>query len=299
MSSVLTESIVMGLIFSVLTIGVFITFKILDFPDMSVEGTFPLGAFVYAKALTLGMNSVSAMFLALAAGSIGGLITYVLYRKFKIQSILSGILTMTFLYSVNLRITGTSNITFFEYKTVFQIFENIPKMAILLIIVLVIKVLMDSFLKTEKGYLLLATGDNETLVKSLGKNPDKYICLGLMISNALAALAGSLMAQSNGYADITMGQTIIVSALASITIGDAFLKNVGIVKRTTRAIFGAIIYRIIYGIAIHIGLEPSDLKGITAIIVVAFILYNNASSAGINILKEKKRGINVTNKESI
>lgn len=295
MSSVITESIVMGLIFSVLTIGVFITFKILDFPDMSVEGTFPLGAFVFARALTMGMNSVTGMILAFVAGAIGGLITFVLYRKFKIQSILSGILTMTFLYSVNLRITGTSNITFFEYKTVFQMFEKIPKMLILLIIVLVIKILMDAFLKTEKGYLLLATGDNETLVKSLGKNPDKYICLGLMLSNALAALSGTLMAQSNGYADITMGQTIIVSALASITIGDAFLKNSRFVKRTTRAIFGAIIYRIIYGVAIQLGLEPSDLKGITAIIVVVFILYNNASSKGFNILKEKKRGQSVKN----
>lgn len=296
MSSVLVESIVMGLIFSVLTIGVFITFKILDFPDMSVEGTFPLGAFVFSKALSMGMNSINGMVFAFLAGAIGGLITYVLYRKFKIQSILSGILTMTFLYSVNLRITGTSNITFFEYKTVFQIFESMPKILILLIIVFVIKILMDTFLKTEKGYLLLATGDNESLVKSLGKNPDKYICLGLMISNALAALSGTLMAQSNGYADITMGQTIIVSALASITIGDAFLKNSRFIKRTTRAIFGAIIYRIIYGVAIHIGLAPSDLKAITAIIVVVFILYNNASSLGMNILKEKKREQSVKNK---
>ena len=161
-------------------------------------------------------------------------------------------------------------------------------MLILAIITLVIKLILDWFLKTEKGYLLLATGDNETLVKSLGKNPDKYIAIGLVISNALAALAGALMAQSNGYADITMGQAIIVSALASVIIGDAFLKNANFLNRTTRAIIGAIIYRIIYGIALYLGLAPSDLKGITAIIVVFFIVYNNVSSKGLSVLKGKR-----------
>ena len=195
---------------------------------------------------------------------------------------------MTFLYSVNLRITGTPNITFFDYKTVFQLFESVPKILILIVIVLIIKFVLDWFLKTEKGYLLLATGDNETLVKSLGKNPDKYIAIGLVISNGLSALAGALMAQSNGYADITMGQSIIVSALASIIIGDAFLKNAKFLNRTTRAIIGAIIYRIIYGIALYMGLAPSDLKGVTAVIVVAFIVYNNVSLKRLSTLKEKR-----------
>lgn len=288
MNSVIIESIVMGLIFSVLTVGVVITFKILDFPDMSVEGTFPLGAFAFAKMITLEMNPIIAMVVSFLAGGVGGYITYILFRKVKIESILAGILTMTFLYSVNLRITGTPNITFFDYKTVFQLFESVPKILILIVIVLIIKFVLDWFLKTEKGYLLLATGDNETLVKSLGKNPDKYIAIGLVISNGLSALAGALMAQSNGYADITMGQSIIVSALASIIIGDAFLKNAKFLNRTTRAIIGAIIYRIIYGIALYMGLAPSDLKGVTAVIVVAFIVYNNVSLKRLSTLKEKR-----------
>lgn len=288
MNAVIIESIGMGLIFSILTIGVVITFKILDFPDMSVEGTFPLGAFVFAKMLTLGINPLLAMLASFLAGGFGGYITYVLFRKFKIQAILAGILTMTFLYSVNLRITNTPNITFFDYKTVFQLFESLPKIFILGLMTLIIKLALDWFLKTEKGYLLLATGDNEALVKSLGKKPDKYIAMGLIISNALAGLAGALMAQSNGYADITMGQAIIVSALASVIIGDAFLKNANFLNRTSRAIIGAIIYRIIYGIAIYIGLAPSDLKGITAIIVVFFIVYNNVSAKGLSILREKR-----------
>ena len=288
MNSVIIESIVMGLVFSVLTIGVVITFKILDFPDMSVEGTFPLGAFAFAKMITLEMNPIIAMVFSFLAGGVDGYITYILFRKVKIESILAGILTMTFLYSVNLRITGTPNITFFDYKTVFQLFESVPKILILIVIVLIIKFVLDWFLKTEKGYLLLATGDNETLVKSLGKNPDKYIAIGLVISNGLSALAGALMAQSNGYADITMGQSIIVSALASIIIGDAFLKNAKFLNRTTRAIIGAIIYRIIYGIALYMGLAPSDLKGVTAVIVVAFIVYNNVSLKRLSTLKEKR-----------
>lgn len=285
MNAVLTESLITGLIFSVLAIGVVITFKILNIADLSVEGTFPLGAFVFAKTLTMGMNPFLSMIFALISGAIAGYLTYFLYRRLKIEAILSGILTMTFLYSVNLRIAGTANVTFYEFKTIFQLFEKIPKLVVLAIIVLAIKFLMDWFLKTERGYLLLATGDNEKLVKALSKNPDKYTAIGLMLSNALVALAGALMSQSTGYADITMGQTIIVSALASVIIGDAFMKNFKFLTRTSRAIIGAIIYRMIFGIAIYAGLNPSDLKAITAIIVVLFLVYNQATEKGISVLK--------------
>ena len=195
---------------------------------------------------------------------------------------------MTILYTVNLRITGTSNVTFYELDVIFSIFSSIPKIVILLIIVGLIKIIMDWFLKTEKGYLLLATGDNERLVKSLGENPNKFYAYGLILSNALVALAGSLMAQSTGYCDITMGQTIIVSALASIVIGDAFLKNAKFLNRTTRAIIGAVVYRVIFGIAISAGLQPSDLKAVTAIIVIIFIVYNNMAGLGISKLRKRK-----------
>lgn len=282
MSSVLMESLVTGLIFSILAIGVVITFKILNLADLSVEGTFPLGAFVFAKVLTLGYSPFLAMALAFVMGGVFGYLTYFLYKRLKIDAILAGILTMTILYTVNLRITGTSNVTFYELDVIFSIFSSIPKIVILLIIVGLIKIIMDWFLKTEKGYLLLATGDNERLVKSLGENPNKFYAYGLILSNALVALAGSLMAQSTGYCDITMGQTIIVSALASIVIGDAFLKNAKFLNRTTRAIIGAVVYRVIFGIAISAGLQPSDLKAVTAIIVIIFIVYNNMAGLGIS-----------------
>lgn len=288
MSSVLMESLVTGLIFSILAIGVVITFKILNLADLSVEGTFPLGAFVFAKVLTLGYSPFLAMALAFVMGGVFGYLTYFLYKRLKIDAILAGILTMTILYTVNLRITGTSNVTFYELDVIFSIFSSIHKIVILLIIVGLIKIIMDWFLKTEKGYLLLATGDNERLVKSLGENPNKFYAYGLILSNALVALAGSLMAQSTGYCDITMGQTIIVSALASIVIGDAFLKNAKFLNRTTRAIIGAVVYRVIFGIAISAGLQPSDLKAVTAIIVIIFIVYNNMAGLGISKLRKRK-----------
>lgn len=288
MSSVLMESLVTGLIFSILAIGVVITFKILNLADLSVEGTFPLGAFVFAKVLTLGYSPFLAMALAFVMGGVFGYLTYFLYKRLKIDAILAGILTMTILYTVNLRITGTSNVTFYELDVIFSIFSSIPKIVILLIIVGLVKIIMDWFLKTEKGYLLLATGDNERLVKSLGENPNKFYAYGLILSNALVALAGSLMAQSTGYCDITMGQTIIVSALASIVIGDAFLKNAKFLNRTTRAIIGAVVYRVIFGIAISAGLQPSDLKAVTAIIVIIFIVYNNMAGLGISKLRKRK-----------
>lgn len=288
MSSVLMESLVTGLIFSILAIGVLITFKILNLADLSVEGTFPLGAFVFAKVLTLGYSPFLAMALAFVMGGVFGYLTYFLYKRLKIDAILAGILTMTILYTVNLRITGTSNVTFYELDVIFSIFSSIPKIVILLIIVGLIKIIMDWFLKTEKGYLLLATGDNERLVKSLGENPNKFYAYGLILSNALVALSGSLMAQSTGYCDITMGQTIIVSALASIVIGDAFLKNAKFLNRTTRAIIGAVVYRVIFGIAISAGLQPSDLKAVTAIIVIIFIVYNNMAGLGISKLRKRK-----------
>lgn len=288
MGAVLLVSLEQGLIFSLLAIGVVFTFKILDIADLSVEGTFPLGAFVLTKALTSGLDPITSMIISFTAGLIGGLVTFLLYKKLKIQALLAGILTMTILYSVNLRITGKPNVTFFDVETIFTKFDKIPKVMLLAIIVLIVKILVDILFKTEKGYLLVVTGDNEKLVKALGKNPDIYTCTGLMLSNGLVALSGSLMAQYQGFADAQMGATMIVTALASIIIGDTFLKNSRFLKLTTRAIIGAVAYRIIIGIAIHLGLNPTDLKAITAIIVIIFIVYNNISSLGISKIKMKK-----------
>lgn len=276
MSGLLQVTIEQGLIFSVLSIGVYITYKILDFPDLSVEGTFPLGAFVFAKFILLGASPGVATLMALLAGAAGGLVTYTLNIRFRIKAILAGILTMTLLYSVNLRINGKSNIGLSSFET---IFDSFGKMTVLLVVVFAVKMLMDRFLKSETGYLLIATGDNETLVKSLGQNSDRYKMMGLMISNALVSLSGALMAQSQGFVDITMGNSIIVVALASIIIGDTVMQRSSILKGTTRAIIGAVAYKMIGGLAIEMGLAPTDLKAISAFIVIAFLAYNNTKTS--------------------
>ncbi len=279
MNSLITISLEQGLIFAVLAIGVFITYKILDFPDMSVEGTFPLGAFIFAKFITNGFNPITSTIFAFIFGSLAGIITYFLHIKMKMASLLAGILTMTILYSVNLRINSKrinskANIPLYNNSSIFD-YGN--KIVVLVIIVLIIKILMDLFLKTEIGYLLIATGDNETLVKSLGVSCDKFKLLGLVLSNGIVAISGALMAQSQGFSDINMGTSIIVSALASIIIGDTILKRSTKIKGTTRAILGATSYKLIGGFAIDLGFAPTDLKAISAAIVIIFIGYNNMS----------------------
>lgn len=273
MNTLLLTSIEQGLIFSVLAIGVTITFKILDFADMSVEGTFPMGAFIFARLITSGLNPLTSTILSFLFGTLAGLITYTLNIKLKIKALLSGILTMTILYSVNLRLNGKSNVGLFNYSS---IFDNTEVIIILIIIAVAVKLAMDIFLKTEIGYLLIATGDNETLVKSLGEDSNKYKVIGLMLSNGLVALSGAMMAQYQGFAEITMGTGIIVVAIASIIVGDTILKNKKL-KNTTRAIMGALVYKFIGAVAIDLGLKPTDLKAINAIIVIAFLSYNTFS----------------------
>lgn len=282
MNTLILTSIEQGLIFAVLAIGVMITFKILDFADMSVEGTFPLGAFVFAKFITQGADPMTSTFAAFLFGSLAGLTTYILNIKLKIKELLSGILTMTILYSVNLRLNGKSNVALFEYSS---IFDGAQVVLVLIIIAAAVKILMDIFLNTEIGYLLIATGDNETLVKSLGENSNKYKLIGLMLSNGLVALSGAMMAQYHGFAEITMGTGIIVVAIASVIVGDTILKNANF-KNTTRAIIGALAYKFIGAVAIDLGIEPTDLRAVNAIIVIAFLSYN---TFGPEINKSKKR----------
>ena len=283
MNTLILTSIEQGLIFSVLAIGVTITFKILDFADMSVEGTFPFGAFLFAKLITTGFSPLISTLLSFAFGTLAGLLTYTLNIKLKIKALLSGILTATMLYTINLRLNGKSNIGLFSYDS---IYDGAEPVIVLILIVFTVKILMDVFLKTEIGYLLIATGDNETLVKSLGEDSNKYKLIGLMLSNGLVALSGALMAQYQGFSEITMGTGIIVVGIASIIVGDTILRNSRILKMTTRAITGALIYKFIGAVAIDLGLAPTDLKAINAIIVIMFLSYNTFSP--VKMKKERK-----------
>lgn len=296
MNTLIITSIEQGLIFAVLAMGVFITYKILDMPDLSVEGTFPFGAFLFAKFISMGIHPILSTLMAFCFGTLAGLSTATLFTKLKIKPILAGILTMTILYSVNLKTNGKSNVSLFNYSSVF---DNGSTLLILIIIVLSIKIILDLFLKTETGYLLIATGDNESLVRSLGANSDKYKFIGLMLANGLVALSGALMAQYQGFADMTMGNSIIVVALASIIIGDTIRKSSHTLKNTTRTIIGAIAYKLIGGIAIDLGLHPDNLRAVNALIVIIFISYNNFAIDLFKSGKSKGGEKNVKNNESI
>lgn len=262
-----------GLIFAVGALGVYITYTILDFPDLSVDGTFALGAAITGAFIIKGMDPFISLAAAFIGGAIGGLATGILHVKLKITNLLSGILVMIGLYSINLRIMGKANLPMFNKKNIFS--SNISIVITLVLIVMAVKLLMDILFKTKFGYILRATGDNDTLVTSLGVNKGTVKIAGLMISNGLVALSGAIMAQYQGFSDISMGTGFIVIALASIILGQSVFKKITLLKGTTIVIIGAFLYKLSVGFAINLGVPPTDLKLITSLIVVITIIINN------------------------
>jgi putative ABC transport system permease protein len=262
-----------GLIFSIVAVGVYITYRILDFPDLSVDGTFPLGAAVAATCLTKGINPFLACALALIAGCLGGAATGILHVKLKISNLMSGILVMIALYSINLRIMTKSNIPLFGKTTIFS--GSITPIIIIVIFAILVKLLLDLFLKTKLGFILKAVGDNEQLVTSLSVNKDTIKVIGLMLSNGLVALAGAMMAQYQGFADIGMGTGTVVMGLAAVIIGESIFGKINIIKATTAAMLGSIVYKAAIAGTLELGLSPNDLKLVTAIIVVLALSLNS------------------------
>lgn len=269
MISVVTQS----LILAIMAIGVYITFKILDFPDMTADGSYTMGAAISAAALAGGLNPLVGVLLAVVGGALAGMVTGLLHIKVKISNLLSGILTMGMLYSINLRIMGKSNIPLFTFPNLFK--GNIPPIVIALIFVLIAKILLDLFLKTGLGYTLKGVGDNEQMIKSLGINIGNIKILGLMISNALIALSGALMAQFQGFADVTMGIGTLVLGIASIIIGLTLFKKIRAVKATTAILIGAFIYQFTIYFALNLGMLSTDLKLISSLVIVAFLAVGN------------------------
>lgn len=281
--NVLANILEQGLIFSVVAIGIYITFKILDFPDMSVDGTFPLGAAVAALCLTKGMNAYYACVLALAAGCLGGLMTGLLHVKLKISNLMSGIIVMIGLYSINLRIMTKSNVPLFGETTIFS--GAVKPIIIIAVFAVAVKLILDLFLKTKLGFVLTAVGDNEQLITSLGINKGWIKILGLMVSNGFAALAGAMMAQYQGFADVGMGTGTVVMGLGAVIIGESVFGKLSFMKATTTAMLGSLIYRAAVAGALQVGLAPTDLKLVTAVIVVAALSLNNKE---LNIFTRKK-----------
>ena len=281
--NLIIDAIEEGLLFSIVSMGVYITYKILDFPDLSVDGTYPLGAAITAILLINGVNPWLAIIISAVGGAIAGGITAFLHVKLKISNLMSGILVMIALYSVNLRIMGRSNTPLFSTKTIFKN-TNLKSIFIIIIMVVICKIIIDTFLKTKRGFLLIAVGDNEQVVSSLGINKNGVKVLGLMISNGLVGMAGAIQAQKYGYADVTMGQGIVVMGLATVVIGITIFCKLSLFKCTTLSILGAIIYKVAIAIALRVNFNPNDLKLITAIIVIIALASNN----GIFKFKNKK-----------
>jgi len=281
---VILNALEQGLLFALVAMGVYITYKILDFPDLSVDGTFPLGASISAAMLVQGINPWITVLVATLGGACAGAVTGFLHVKLKISNLMSGILVMMGLYSINLRIMGKSNIPLFNTNYIFKN-SAINSIFIILAIVILVKVILDLFLKTKTGFLLVAVGDNEQVVSSLGVNKNIVKVLGLSISNALVALSGALTAQNQGFSDITMGTGIVVMGLAAVIIGTSIFGKLSIIKVTTLSIFGAIIYKLVVAVALWMKLNPNDLKILTAILVAIAL----ASNSGVFKIKNKRK----------
>ena len=265
----LQATIEQSLIFAIMVLGVYISFRILNFPDMTVDGTFPLGAAISAKLLTLGVNPYLTLLVALVAGAAAGAITGLIHVKLKVKDLLAGILVMTALYSVNLRVMGKSNIPLFEEDNIFN--TEYSMMITIVVLILINKFLLDYLLKTKFGFALKALGDNENLIVSLGLNEEKYKIYGLMIANAFVAFSGAVLAQYQGFADVGMGTGIIVIGLASIIIGDTLFGKRRRLAGTTIVIIGSILYRGVIAVTLSMGMDASDLKLITSVIVIIIL----------------------------
>jgi len=265
----LQATIEQSLIFAIMVLGVYISFRILNFPDMTVDGTFPLGAAISAKLLTLGVNPYLTLLVALVAGAVAGAITGLIHVKLKVKDLLAGILVMTALYSVNLRVMGKSNIPLFEEDNIFN--TEYSMMITIVVLILISKLLLDYLLKTKFGFALKALGDNENLIVSLGLNEEKYKIYGLMIANAFVAFSGAVLAQYQGFADVGMGTGIIVIGLASIIIGDTLFGKRRRLAGTTIVIIGSILYRGVIAVTLSMGMDASDLKLITSVIVIVIL----------------------------
>ena len=275
-----------GLVYGIMVIGVYLTFRILDFPDLTVDGSLPLGASISAVAITNGINPYLSLVLALAGGVLAGMVTAILNTKFKILHLLASILTMIALYSINIRIMGGPNVALLGSATVFDLVIGwgVPGQYAGILIFAIFSLCVTGFivwfLKTELGMAILATGDNPRMITSLGVNTHAVIILGVGLSNGLVALSGALIAQNQGAADVGMGIGTIIAGLASVIIGETIFGDNSVARAFIAALLGSVIYRL--AIALALGLEfgnfsfnPSDLNLITAILVIIALIAPN------------------------
>ena len=288
-----------GIIWGIMTLGVYITFKVLDFPDLTVDGSFALGGAVSAILISNGMNPFITLFFSFLAGSLAGLATGILNTKLQIPGILAGILTMIALYSINIRVMGgRPNIPLLGMANSLTIIQNILSLSKVVSDLLVgfvfsvfIVLIMYWFFGTEMGCAIRATGNNEKMIRALGVDTNVMKTIGLMISNALVSLSGALVTQSQGYADVGMGTGTIVIGLASVIIGEVIFGNrFNFLYKLSSIVMGSIIYRIIIAIVLQLGLKATDLKLLTAIIVAIALSVPMLNKKANKILSPKRKG---------
>ncbi|WP_225783855.1 ABC transporter permease [Xenophilus sp. Marseille-Q4582] len=274
-------AIEIGLIFGLVALGVWISFRIINFPDLTVDGSFPLGAAVAATLIVAGWNPFAASAVACVAGAASGWVTAWLNVRLKIMQLLASILVMIALYSINLRIMGKPNVALITEPTVFSLVpfgdmaEYWSKPLLLLIIVIVAKLVVDWFFNSEAGLAMRATGGNARMARAQGISTDRHTLLGLALSNALVALAGALFAQTQGAADISMGVGTIVIGLAAVIIGETLMPSRSLVVTTLACVLGAVLYRFFIALALNtefMGLQAQDLNLVTAVLVALALM---------------------------
>ncbi|KRL87609.1 ABC superfamily ATP binding cassette transporter, membrane protein [Lacticaseibacillus pantheris DSM 15945 = JCM 12539 = NBRC 106106] len=273
---ILTSSVAQGFLWAIMAIGVYLTFRILDIADMTAEGSFPLGAAITAHAITQGTNPVVATLMGAAGGALAGWVSGIMTTKLHIPDLLSGILTMTGLYSVNLFVMGMANVPLTgAMKTVFSMISigdsTTTTIVVGGVVIAIVIILLVAFFNTEMGLAARAVGNNEDMSAANGINADAMKIIVYMISNGLIALSGSLMAQTNGYADVSMGIGTIVIALAGIIIAEILLRNISFGKRLLTIIVGAIIYRLIIAIVLELGVDANALRLFYALMLTLFL----------------------------
>ena len=282
MLDMIIGTLTQGLIYALLSYGIYITYKILDFPDLTVDGSFPLGAAVTAVFLVKGFDPYLTLLIAMAAGALAGLATGLIHVRLKVRDLLAGIITMTALFSINLQIGG-SNLsvergidTIFTAPPTMLLFGSVPlmyrKLIVAFILALIFKLLLDAYLKTKSGMLLRAVGDNSALVTSLAKDNGRVKILVLVLANALVALAGAIVCQEQRSFSATMGTGQMIFGLATVIIGTTLFRKLDFVKGTTAVVIGSILYKACIQIAIIAGLPANLLKLVTAVLFLIILV---------------------------
>ena len=271
LNELIVAGILQGLILAFIAYGVMIPFRLLNFPDLTAEGAYPLGGAICASLLIAGIPPIIAMLIASMLAGLIGICTALIHLKLKVNTLLAGIILSTMLYSVNLRIMGKPNLALFDAASLFENMNDMHKILLLLVIIIILIVPLAIFLKTEKGLRLRAVGLNPEFSKRQNISVSLYTILGLFIANSYNGLAGSLIVQLQSYMDIGMGVGIVIHALAALMIGESIIGTSSLNRQLLSPLIGALIYQQIQGIALSIGLAPSDLKFVTGGIVLLVI----------------------------